>query len=221
MSRVDPRKQRILELVRSRPAPRRGDRRLATAALGAIVAAAMAGTFLLWGGSANGGGARPTPVTAWILAGAVALAIGATWLALPPRRSMLPRPRGLLLAVALGVPLAVGAWLVLWHAGYQDPFVRAGWRCLGLTLATAPWPFALLAFVGPRVDPVQPALSGAALGAAAGAWAAVMVELWCPLADPDHVAKGHVLPLVALVALGALLGRRLFRMRAVGGRRRN
>jgi hypothetical protein len=48
----------------------------------------------------------------------------------------------------------------------------------------------------------------------------VMVEIWCPLADPLHVAKGHVLPLVALVALGAAAGGRLFRMRAVGGRRR-
>jgi hypothetical protein len=38
-----------------------------------------------------------------------------------------------------------------------------------------------------------------------------MVELWCPLATPDHVALGHVAPLVLLVAAGAAIGGRLFR----------
>jgi hypothetical protein len=39
----------------------------------------------------------------------------------------------------------------------------------------------------------------------------VVVELWCPLADPRHVAIGHVAPLLALVLAGALLGPRLLR----------
>ena len=45
-------------------------------------------------------------------------------------------------------------------------------------------------------------------GAAAGAWAAVMVELWCLLALPEHILVGHVLPLVALAAAGAALSAR-------------
>jgi hypothetical protein len=34
-----------------------------------------------------------------------------------------------------------------------------------------------------------------------------------PLAGPAHLAVGHVLPLVLLVAAGALLGQRLLRLR--------
>ena len=139
----------------------------------------------------------------------------AAWLVLPSRRSMLSPARGRLLAVAIGVPLLVGAWLVLWHTTYDDPFTRSGWRCFTLTTLTAPWPFATLAYVSRRVDPRYPGTAGAALGAVAGAWAAVMVELWCPLAVHQHVLVGHVLPLVVIVLAGAALGARMLRLRRV------
>jgi hypothetical protein len=148
-----------------------------------------------------------------MLAGTVAIAAVATALALPRRRSMLAPPRGLLLAVAAGVPLLVGAWLVLWNGTYDDPFTRVGLRCFTLTALSAPWPFVALATVARRIDPTYPRSIGAALGAAAGAWAAAMIELWCPLSAPSHVAVGHVLPLVVLVAAGAAAGARIFRAR--------
>jgi hypothetical protein len=116
-----------------------------------------------------------------------------------------------LVAVAIGVPVVVGAWLLGWHAAYADPFTRFGLRCFALTVALAPWPFVALAAAAPRMLPDRPWTLGGALGAAAGAWAAVVVELWCPLADPRHVAIGHVAPLLALVLAGALLGPRLLR----------
>jgi hypothetical protein len=123
---------------------------------------------------------------------------------------MLGRSRGRLLAVAFGVPLFVGTWLLLWHTTYADPVERVGLTCLALTSATAPWPFALLAYLSRRFEPRHPTLMGAALGSAAGAWAALMVELWCPLTDPRHVAFGHLLPLVLLTLVAAGLGGRLF-----------
>ena len=123
---------------------------------------------------------------------------------------MLSRPRGQLLAVMIGVPLLVGLWVGLWHAAYDDPFARTGLRCFALTAATAPWPFAALVSLRRRFDPVHPMFTGGALGAAAGAWAAMMVELWCPLASAGHVALGHAAPVAALVLAGALAGRRLF-----------
>jgi hypothetical protein len=49
----------------------------------------------------------------------------------------------------------------------------------------------------------------------AGAWAAVMVELWCPLAAHGHVVVGHVLPLLALALAGSAIGVRMFRLRRV------
>jgi hypothetical protein len=213
-------KLRVLEAVRQRPMPCRADR-FPSVGLAALSVLAMS-AVLQWGppllGEAGGlvhAAGRPTASGAWILAGTFALAISATWLVLPSRRSMLSPARGRLLGVAIGVPLLVGAWLVLWHTTYDDPFTRSGWRCFALTTLTAPWPFATLAYASRRVDPRYPGTAGAALGAVAGAWAAVMVELWCPLAVHQHVLVGHVLPLVVIVLAGAAIGVRMLRLRRV------
>ena len=211
---TSPLKLRILEEARRRPAAKRPPplRQALPFAGAAIVAVgAMAAILRLVGGTAHAAG-RPDDVTLWVVGGMALLAVAATALALPPRRSMLPRPAGQLIAVMVGVPLLAGVWISLWHAAYADPFVRAGFRCFALTAATAPWPFAALAFLRRRADPVHPAMSGGGLGAAAGAWAAAMVELWCPLADSGHVAVGHVAPLVLIVLAGAAAGARLFRL---------
>jgi hypothetical protein len=192
----------------------RTDQRLAVALKATIAGALMLLALGVAGGPSHAAGRSLLAGTS-ILAGVMALAVGSTFLTLPPRRSMLPPARVQLLSVALGVPLLVGVWLVLWHSTYADPFVRIGWRCFTLTAASAPGPFWVLLSLSPRRDPRHPALTGAALGAAAGSWAALMVELWCPLAEPAHVAVGHVAPLVLLAALGAGIGARLFRLRPV------
>jgi hypothetical protein len=200
-------KRTVLAAARLRPSPPR--RRRPPAALSVVVAAfAMAAVYALWGDRGHGGG-RPLAVGAWIVVGLAALALTVTWLVLPPRRSMLPPPTARLLAVAVGVPVVVGAWLVGWHATYADPFTRLGLRCFVLTLALAPWPFVAIAAAARRAFAHRPWIVGAALGSAAGGWAAVVVEIWCPLADPQHVAIGHVAPLVVLVAAGALLAPRI------------
>ncbi|BDG01481.1 NrsF family protein [Anaeromyxobacter oryzae] len=212
-------KLRVLEAVRQRPVPRRTDRLPATVALAALATLAMS-AVLQWGpllfgdvGGVTHALGRPVESGGWILAGTVALALSSSLLVLPVRRSMLLPSRGLLLGVAIGVPLLVGAWLMLWHTTYDDPFTRVGWRCFALTAMTAPWPFVTLAYASRGLEPRHPRTAGAALGTVAGAWAAVMVELWCPLAVPDHVLVGHVLPLVALALAGAAIGVRIFRLR--------
>lgn len=230
-------KRRVLEAASRRPVPARKPRLAAAAAalaaaatvlvyaamhaVGALPspgepesglpAASAAMIRLLRLGTATAG--RPEAIGGLVVAGTLALAVAATLLALPSRRSMLSPARGLLLAVAIGVPLLTGAWLLLWGTAYVDPFVRTGWRCLALTGATAPWPFLALYRLSRRLDPRHPALAGAALGSAAGAWGAVMAEIWCPLADGAHVLVGHVLPLVLLVGVGAAIGYGLFRLR--------
>lgn len=214
-------KARVLEAVRERPVPRRTDRLPFTLGLAILAAMAMS-VVLQWGprlfGEVGGlahAAARPVSSGVWILAGTLALAIAATWFVLPFRRSMLSPPRALLLGVAIGVPLLVGAWLVLWHGTYEDPFTRTGWRCFGLTVLTAPWPFVALSYAARRTEPRYPGTAGAALGAVAGAWAAVMVELWCPLSVHQHVLIGHVLPLFALALVGGAVGARMFRLRRI------
>ncbi|ABC81519.1 NrsF family protein [Anaeromyxobacter dehalogenans] len=211
-------KLQVLEAVRRRPVPPRDDRAPAMAGLAALALVAMAAT-VQWGprllGDAGGLGhaaGRPGAIGAAIAAGSVVLALAATW-AVQSGRSMLAPPRALLLGIAVGVPLLAGAWLVLWHGTYDEPFTRTGWRCFALTALTAPWPFAALVRARRRVEPRHPAAVGAALGAVAGAWAAVMVELWCPLSVGSHVLVGHVLPLAALALAGAAIGARAFRLR--------
>jgi hypothetical protein len=217
----DPLKLRVLEAVRQRPAPPRADRTPLVVALSVLAVASMS-AVLQWGprlfgeiGGVEHAAGRPVTSAAWILGGTAALALASTWLVLPFRRSMLSPPRGVLLAVAVGVPLLVGAWLLAWHVTYADPFTRTGWRCFTLTVLTAPWPFAALAAASRRVEPRHPGFAGAALGVVAGAWAAVMIELWCPLTTHQHVLVGHVLPLLALALAGSAIGSRIFRLRRV------
>jgi len=207
-------KQRVLATARKAPSPIRADLRgttfawVAFATLGLLLALVVAG-------GPHHAVERPGAAGLWMVLGVAALALLVTWWALPPPRSMLPPSDGRLLVVALGVPVLVGAWLIAWHTTYDDPFTRPGFRCLALTLAAAPGPFVALLAVGPRFAPSRPWLAGAAVGAVSGAWSAIVVELWCPLTHPTHVAVGHVLPLVALVLVGAALGGPLYRPRRV------
>jgi hypothetical protein len=53
-----------------------------------------------------------------------------------------------------------------------------------------------------RSAPVASGLRGAALGAAAGAWAGLSVFIFCPATEPRHLLVGHVLPIAAFTLLG-------------------
>ena len=57
-------------------------------------------------------------------------------------------------------------------------------------------------------DPVAPRLTGAAIGAASGAWGALAIELHCAHASPAHIVLGHLLPVVVLTLVGMLVGDR-------------
>ncbi len=206
-------KARVLAAARQRPVPARAPHPLRTflAVFGAMLA--MSITFLFAGPYHAAG--RPAPFAFAVVGGTTVVALAVTWLATPRRGSMLGRSRGWLILAIVAVPILVGAWTMLWHVGYADPFERFGTRCFLLSLATAPWPFAALAWLRRGFDPNHPALTGATLGSAAGAWAGVVVAMWCPLADPGHVVRGHVLPLMVLMGLGAAIGSRLFAMRRI------
>ena len=234
-------KRRVLEATSRQPVRTRPARSLSGTVIAAFAAAATIAAYaaeLGWGQLRRGGGldraagavvsglnsllglgastvGRPAAAGVPIVLGTIVLAALATWLVLPARRSMLSPPRGRLWAIALGLPVLVGVWHLAWGTTYVDPFARVGWLCITLTLATAPWPFLAVYRASRRLDPRHPALTGAALGSAAGAWGAVMAAIWCPLSFGPHVLFGHVLPLVLSVGLGAAFGYRVFRVRRI------
>jgi hypothetical protein len=62
-----------------------------------------------------------------------------------------------------------------------------------------------------RAVPVASRLRGTMIGATAGAWAGLAVFVFCPSGEHQHVLAGHVLPVIALTAIGALVAPRLLR----------
>jgi hypothetical protein len=77
-----------------------------------------------------------------------------------------------------------------------------GTRCL--TVSAAVGLLVLLTFTAAlrRSAPVASRLRGAAVGAAAGAWAGLSVFVFCPAIEYRHLLVGHVLPIAAITLVG-------------------
>jgi hypothetical protein len=77
-----------------------------------------------------------------------------------------------------------------------------GLRCLAIAAAVGL--LVLFSFTAAlrRSAPVASQLRGAALGAAAGAWAGLSVFIFCPATEYRHLLVGHVLPTAVLTFLG-------------------
>ena len=203
-------KSRILAAARRSPSATRREAGKQTALVVLVAITVDLGLFELIGGMHRG--ARPTPFLLMALSGSAAIALLATWAAFGRGRSMLGRPPGWLLGIALVTPLALFAWLLLCNSCYLETLQaeqrRIGVRCLGLTLGLSVWPLGLLAIARREKIPNYSGVTGAARGVAVGAVAWVLVTLWCPLSNPAHLAVGHLLPLVVLAGCGAWIGRR-------------
>lgn len=219
MSLSPERRTRVLAAARSIPSRTRAESQKRTLLFGTCALLAVA---LVWFGApplmhaksglAHAAG-RPVMLGIANVVGCLAIAAIATWAALTRGRSMVGHPL-FMWSVTMMTPLLFGIWTMLFHTAYEDPSKHVlGWRCFVLTLVTAPWPFAVMTALARRIEPRSPNLVGAAFGSAAAAWAGAMVVLWCPLAEPGHVVRGHVLPFVVLAVCGALIGRRLFAVR--------
>jgi hypothetical protein len=207
---------RILARVRATPSSTRGASRLYAWLVlpsSIIVAAAL---FFAFDGAHHGRGRA-----AWFyMASSIGWAAVATlsvWGAFMRGRSALGPSRGWLMALAVGTPALLFAMMFGFAVVHPEVTLvhpeRLGLKCLGLTVAAAAFPLVALAFVRRESDPVHPVATGAALGSACGASAGVMVEMWCPVATPQHVAIGHILPIVVMAVLGASLGARVIAIR--------
>jgi hypothetical protein len=185
---------------------------------GVVVAASI---FFAFGGVSHGQG-RPTWFYLASTLGWAAVATLSAWGALGRGGSATGRAKAWLWAVAVGTPALLFA--MMFAFAFFSPEVtrihpeRLGLKCMGLTVAAAAFPLVALLTVRQGSDPVHPAATGGALGAACGASAGVMVEMWCPVAAPMHVLVGHICPIALLTVLGALLGARLLKMPRVSSR---
>ncbi len=200
---------RVLAEVAREPAPSRREVRVRNAVLFASGFVVPGAVFLLSGGVHTTG--RPQALLLATAIGASAIALVALVVAAGRGRSMLGRSGAVLIGLALATPLAMLAWKVAvsWQfpgmmAGWPD---RAGFRCLRLSCVLAAWPVIALVMMRRGSDPLHPRLTGAAIGAAAGACSWVFVDLWCPVAYVPHLLIGHVLPIVLTTAAGAWLGK--------------
>lgn len=86
-----------------------------------------------------------------------------------------------------------------------------GARCLAVAAVAGVIVLGCLAGALRGSVPVASGLRGAALGAAAGAWAGLGVYFFCPGGAVAHLLVGHVLPIAAFTLLGALVLRRALR----------
>jgi hypothetical protein len=208
---------RVLEATRREPVRSRAEgerRRAAVVALGFLVSCALG----IVAGRLDRGerplGYIAALVTAWLV-----LASAATWVSVGRGQSMLGRPVIWRIAAAVLTPVAMLAtWLALalaWPETLHSVFgARPHTLCAVATVVFATGPLIAFAVVRRGTDPVTPRLTGAALGAAAGAWGAVGVQMFCSFTAPVHVLLGHLLPVALLPALGVLIGDRVVAIRA-------
>lgn len=215
-------KGRVLDAVRREPARTRPE---TTRVVAMVVVAGFLTTFcvmMMLGGFFGGG--RPAAYLALSTAGWLAMAGIATWGAVGRGRSMVGRPTPVVRTVALVTAPVMAVWVLIAWAGWPTLPVcpaKADLLCLAFTLVLALGPFAAFLFVRRRTDPVHPRLSGAALGAASGAWGAVAMHVRCICADPTHLLVAHVVPIAVFSVAGWLLGARVLGIsgkRAGGGR---
>lgn len=202
----------LLAAAAREPAPTRTQLRGRAFALGALGVFVALGAFFALGGFRDGGLPRERPLVLLTFGGTAALT--ATWAAVtlrPLAAWTLSRAHRRLLLVA--APTLLFAWKVGWSAQYAGGTdwwpERPGVRCLGVSLVLGAPVLAALLAMQRRSAPRDAGLSAAGLGALAGLFAALLVDLWCPVGHPAHVLIGHVLPMLTWTAVAGRVGRRI------------
>jgi hypothetical protein len=207
-------KDRVLDEVAKQPAPTRREVVRSTAILvgcGIFVALVL---FFLKGGLRVTG--RPPLLVALTSVGTAVIAGVGMWILFTRGRSMLGRPRALLVWAAVLSALGFLGWKYGISSLYgltEDWPDRVGSRCLWLSTAMGALPLLGALLSWRRAASLTPASTGAAFGAGAGLGSAVLVDLWCPVGYLPHLMLGHALPIALLALLGGLLGAWLLRLR--------
>lgn len=198
---------KILAAAQHEPAPTRSARRRRDALAATVGIAAMAALFFAFGGVKPGG--RPAAMIVFAV-GLAALAALALRTVLGAR--MLGPSRRTLAAMTVLAPVACVAIAVVVATAWAMPDhalpMRSHVACTFMTIVHGALALGVMIATRRGSDPVHPALTGAALGVIAGAWAASLAWLRCPHVELGHGLVAHVAPIALAAALGAVVGRR-------------
>jgi hypothetical protein len=161
--------------------------------------------------------AHSVPTLRLALAMIVGLAVVSTLIAVWRGRSGLgPGAASLALIVGLVAPL-YAALILPYPSHAHDPGVASveispwGLRCFAIATIVGALAIASFSAVLRRAVPVASRLRGAALGAAAGAWAGLAVFMFCPSGEQLHLFVGHVAPIIAFTLVGGMALSRVLR----------
>jgi len=146
--------------------------------------------------------------------GAVLSAILFASIAQPPGRRL---SAGYRLFLVIAVPVVFLGYLALTATGklpfstfstgeFADHALRCGLLCMFLGAAISGGIF----FLWRGTDPATPGISGALVGLVGGMGSALALGIACPSHEAFHQWFSHGLVVVAMVALGGAVGRRLF-----------
>ncbi len=204
-------RKRILADVAALSSPTRVEVRRNGAAIVLFAIACIAGVALMRGIPDLGEPHVALFTAAVVLVPIVAVACGLALLRRRPASSLSRSRQSLLLAGAIG-PLAIGAGYLFGalapsrqaqaHAGFiADSVCAAVLLCAGLVVLVA-----LIRHEG-RSEPVSPGARGVAVGGVVAAAVGAALAFQCPESSSLHYGLGHLLPAIAVVVMGGLLGR--------------
>lgn len=207
---------RVLAEIAKTPSPTRSEHAKRIAIVAVLGALATLALFFAMGGVKIG--TKPIELVAFTAGFAAISALVLKRLSTGRPGSMLGRPSRTLVAacVALAPILALSVLVgaVLWpHAAHETVPGRTDWVCGSMTVMQGLLPMLVLLVPRRGADPVHPAITGAALGMTAGAFAAALAYVRCPHGETFHCVAAHVAPTLILTVIGAALGRTLLRVK--------
>ncbi|MET0342978.1 MAG: NrsF family protein [Polyangiales bacterium] len=98
------------------------------------------------------------------------------------------------------------------HGAFEQHLDPWGLPCFAISLGIAAVSLLVLVRELRRSVPVAAGWRAAALGSAAGAWAGLALLLHCPSAEPQHLAVGHLLPIMLFPIAGMWVAQRFLRL---------
>jgi len=204
-------KARVLEAATKQSSPTRKSVNLDV--LLVLLTAFVAAVNVLLAAGGVTFGSRSAALVLSTTLGRATIALAATWAALGRGGSMLGRSLPWLATTSVATPLAIMGWMLLGASAAPTGDAMSAWHCVATATLLGLGPLAAFATLHRQSDLAHPVVTGAALGAASGAWAEVAMVLNCPASDLGHRLFCHVAPTALLVALGAALGTVVIRPR--------